>query len=252
MRCKRTYGFFLSFYRFSEKFVDYKLLQSFSQASIRRKSEFCSRNDFLSTFLSLSMVKFRSSCVILRLTAGYWMVGHFAMNVKDEWIKTPTTMIVINVTSSTIIIITNHVFVRLWYLCRYRAYPLNSTHIQHHRYRCESTIGIGGCFDVQLYTFRLNVRNWKRRKESISRRMNTFYSWHEWHFHLFYTVKWRTWFNEWNTWQKITNTLSTELGLAWRHIRIHVHCTHPACFFLCHRTAWLLMCVCVLLILLIK
>lgn len=36
--------------------------------------------------------------------------------------------------------------------------------------------------------------------------MNTFYSWHEWHFHLFYTVKWRTWFNEWNTWQKITNT----------------------------------------------
>lgn len=38
------------------------------------------------------------------------------------------------------------------------------------------------------------------------RRMNTFYSWHEWHFHPFYTVKWRTWFNEWNTWQKITNT----------------------------------------------
>lgn len=36
-----------------------------------------------------------------------------------------------------------------------------------------------------------------------------FYSWHEWHSHPFHTgVKWRTWFNEWNTWQKITNTCS--------------------------------------------
>lgn len=32
-----------------------------------------------------------------------------------------------------------------------------------------------------------------------------FYSWHRLiFFHPFYTVKWRTWFNEWDTWQKIT------------------------------------------------
>lgn len=36
----------------------------------------------------------------------------------------------------------------------------------------------------------------------------------EWYFHPFYTAKWRTWFNEWDTWQKITIKLgfSTALG----------------------------------------